>query len=66
LSCSGSGIDPLVHHCNILELTGPSFRTEKALNKNLYQESLLQKYNELLVEEWKERGFGGSFPRSLI
>jgi hypothetical protein len=26
-------IDRLVHHCVILELTGPSYRTEKALNK---------------------------------
>jgi DNA replication protein DnaC len=31
---TAAAIDRLVHHCVILELTGPSYRTEKALNKN--------------------------------
>lgn len=30
---TAAAIDRLVHHCVILELTGPSYRTEKALNK---------------------------------
>lgn len=35
---TAAAIDRLVHHCTILELTGSSFRTEKALNENLDQE----------------------------
>ena len=31
---TAAAIDRLVHHCVILELTGPSYRTEKALNQN--------------------------------
>jgi DNA replication protein DnaC len=30
---TATAIYPLVNHCVILELTGPSYRTEKALNK---------------------------------
>lgn len=36
---TAAAIDRLVHHCTILELTGSSFRTDKALNQNLDQES---------------------------
>lgn len=32
---TAAAIDRLVHHCTILELTGSSFRTDKALNQNL-------------------------------
>jgi DNA replication protein DnaC len=31
---TAAAIDRLVHHCTILELTGPSMRTENALNRN--------------------------------
>lgn len=31
---TAAAIDRLVHHCTILELTGTSFRTDKALNRN--------------------------------
>jgi DNA replication protein DnaC len=30
---TATAIDQLVNHCVILELTGPSYRTEKTLNK---------------------------------
>lgn len=31
---TAAAIDRLVHHCTILELTGTSYRTDKALNRN--------------------------------
>ena len=31
---TAAAIDRLVHHCSILELTGASYRTDKALNQN--------------------------------
>ena len=31
---TAAAIDRLVHHCSILELTGSSYRTDKALNQN--------------------------------
>jgi DNA replication protein DnaC len=34
---TAAAIDRLVHHCVILELTGPSYRTEKALKQNQVQ-----------------------------
>jgi DNA replication protein DnaC len=32
-------IDRIVHHCTILELTGPSYRTENALNQKLEEQA---------------------------
>jgi DNA replication protein DnaC len=32
---TAAAIDRIVHHCTILELTGPSYRTENALNQKL-------------------------------
>jgi DNA replication protein DnaC len=35
---TAAAIDRIVHHCTILELTGPSYRTENALNQKLEEQ----------------------------
>jgi hypothetical protein len=44
LVTTAAAIDSLVHHCSILELTGSSYRTDKALNQN--QEDPIRRRNE--------------------